>query len=191
MSLDLVAIAEQLRASVGIAAKADIGTVATHLGLAAQAISVGDDCAAIPDGMGFCCLRSKASSTNSWPQIRGSPVGAVSWSISRMSRRWAETRGGCRCGLGQRGGRRDPRAGRHARSVGRIWRPDRRRTYEYQNRSWPVVGRDPRAGQAVVDQLRRQAGRPADRRHRPSRTLPRTFQQLGGSHIGATRAPAR
>lgn len=53
MSLDFVAIAEQLRASVGIAAKADIGTVATHLGLAAQAISVGDDCAAIPDGDGF------------------------------------------------------------------------------------------------------------------------------------------
>ncbi|SMC71095.1 sll0787 family AIR synthase-like protein [Rhizobium sp. RU36D] len=53
MSLDLAAIADQVRASVGIAAKADIGTVATRLGLPGQAIFVGDDCAAIPDGDGF------------------------------------------------------------------------------------------------------------------------------------------
>ncbi|CDX50828.1 conserved hypothetical protein [Mesorhizobium plurifarium] len=45
-------LAEALRASRGIAAKADIGTVAARLGLAGGAVPVGDDCAAIPDGEG-------------------------------------------------------------------------------------------------------------------------------------------
>jgi uncharacterized protein len=39
-----------LRQSPALAAKADIGVVAERLGLACAAISVGDDCAAIPDG---------------------------------------------------------------------------------------------------------------------------------------------
>jgi uncharacterized protein len=48
----LEALAERLRASPALAAKADIGIVAERLGLAEGPISVGDDCAAIPDGDG-------------------------------------------------------------------------------------------------------------------------------------------
>ncbi|MDF2999756.1 MAG: synthase related protein [Xanthobacteraceae bacterium] len=48
------AVAAKLRASAGMAAKADIGLAAARLGLSgADAIPVGDDCAAIPDGDGF------------------------------------------------------------------------------------------------------------------------------------------
>lgn len=51
---DLATLAETLRASRGIAAKADIGVVARRLGLGTDgAVPVGDDCAAIPDGEGF------------------------------------------------------------------------------------------------------------------------------------------
>jgi AIR synthase-related protein len=49
----LDALAEQFRQSRNIAAKQDIGAIARRLGLAAQAIAVGDDCAAIPDGDGY------------------------------------------------------------------------------------------------------------------------------------------
>lgn len=46
--------AQRLRSSRGLAAKSDIATVAASLGLSgADAIPVGDDCAAIPDGDGF------------------------------------------------------------------------------------------------------------------------------------------
>src|SRR5271168_4321334 len=48
----LEALAERVRASPALAAKADIGIVAARLGLAQGAIPVGDDCAAIPDGDG-------------------------------------------------------------------------------------------------------------------------------------------
>ncbi|QTL04445.1 sll0787 family AIR synthase-like protein [Aquabacter sp. L1I39] len=41
-----------LRQSRGLAAKADIGTVTARLDLAASAVPVGDDCAALPDGDG-------------------------------------------------------------------------------------------------------------------------------------------
>ncbi|QWW70203.1 sll0787 family AIR synthase-like protein [Rhizobium sp. WYJ-E13] len=51
--IDLEALATKLSASSGIAAKADIGTVATSLGLAGQPVAVGDDCAALPDGDGY------------------------------------------------------------------------------------------------------------------------------------------
>jgi len=47
-------LAERLRRSSGLAAKNDIATVAAALGLSGeQAIAVGDDCAAIPDGDGY------------------------------------------------------------------------------------------------------------------------------------------
>lgn len=46
------ALVASLRASRGIAAKADIGIVAERLGLMGAQIKVGDDCAAIPDGEG-------------------------------------------------------------------------------------------------------------------------------------------
>jgi hypothetical protein len=50
-------IAATLRASRGIAAKADIASVAIRLGLSGSAaIRVGDDCAAIPDGDGYLLL---------------------------------------------------------------------------------------------------------------------------------------
>jgi AIR synthase-related protein len=52
--LDIAALAATLRASPGLAAKADIGAVSNRLGLAAPtAVPVGDDCAAIPDGDGY------------------------------------------------------------------------------------------------------------------------------------------
>ncbi len=51
--IDLTVLAAKLSASSGIAAKADIGTVAASLGLAGQQIPVGDDCAALPDGDGY------------------------------------------------------------------------------------------------------------------------------------------
>jgi AIR synthase-related protein len=55
--LGLSAIAEGLRASSGIAAKADIALVARRLGISgAGAVPVGDDCAAIPDGDGYLLL---------------------------------------------------------------------------------------------------------------------------------------
>jgi len=46
------ALVASLRASRGIAAKADIGVVAERLGLVGARVPVGDDCAAIPDGDG-------------------------------------------------------------------------------------------------------------------------------------------
>jgi AIR synthase-related protein len=47
-------LVEQLRRSSGIVAKSDIAAVAQSLGLSGNnAISVGDDCAAIPDGDGY------------------------------------------------------------------------------------------------------------------------------------------
>lgn len=50
----LAVLAETLRASRGMAAKADIGVVARRLGLGTDsAIPVGDDCAAIRDGGGY------------------------------------------------------------------------------------------------------------------------------------------
>jgi uncharacterized protein len=55
--LDLHGLAESLRTSRGIAAKADIGRVASRLGLSGKsAVPVGDDCAAIPDGDGYLLL---------------------------------------------------------------------------------------------------------------------------------------
>jgi AIR synthase-related protein len=52
-AIDIKALAARLIASSGIAAKADIGTVAASLGLAGQPVAVGDDCAALPDGDGY------------------------------------------------------------------------------------------------------------------------------------------
>ena len=53
-SLAISALAERLRHSSGIAAKSDIAAVAQSLGLSGDdAIPVGDDCAAIPDGDGY------------------------------------------------------------------------------------------------------------------------------------------
>ncbi|MDR3373803.1 MAG: sll0787 family AIR synthase-like protein [Ancalomicrobiaceae bacterium] len=52
-ALNLTSLAVALRASRGLAAKADIAAIAGGLGLAASPIPVGDDCAAIPDGDGF------------------------------------------------------------------------------------------------------------------------------------------
>lgn len=52
-AIDIPALATNLSASGGIAAKADIGTVAESLGLAGQPVAVGDDCAALPDGDGY------------------------------------------------------------------------------------------------------------------------------------------
>lgn len=50
-------VAARLRASAGLAAKADIGVAAARLGLGgANAVPVGDDCAAIPDGDGYLLL---------------------------------------------------------------------------------------------------------------------------------------
>ncbi|MDF2118850.1 sll0787 family AIR synthase-like protein [Roseiarcaceae bacterium H3SJ34-1] len=52
--LDIAALAATLRASSGLAAKADIGAVSERLGLAAPTVvPIGDDCAAIPDGDGY------------------------------------------------------------------------------------------------------------------------------------------
>ncbi len=50
-------VVETLRASRGIAAKGDIAGVSRRLGFsAADAVRVGDDCAAIPDGEGYLLL---------------------------------------------------------------------------------------------------------------------------------------
>ncbi|MCS0496859.1 sll0787 family AIR synthase-like protein [Ancylobacter sp. MQZ15Z-1] len=48
------AVVAKLRASAGLRAKADIGRAAARLGIGGtDAVRVGDDCAAIPDGEGF------------------------------------------------------------------------------------------------------------------------------------------
>ena len=52
----LQALAISLRSGNGIAAKADIATVAAGLGLSGSTVRVGDDCAAIPEGDGFLLL---------------------------------------------------------------------------------------------------------------------------------------
>jgi uncharacterized protein len=53
-ALAISALAERLRHSSGLAAKRDIASVATALGLSgSDLIAVGDDCAAIPDGDGY------------------------------------------------------------------------------------------------------------------------------------------
>lgn len=50
----IVALAERLRASRGLAAKADIASVAASLGLSGDGVvAVGDDCAAMKDGDGY------------------------------------------------------------------------------------------------------------------------------------------
>jgi AIR synthase-related protein len=52
-SIDVKALARMLRTNRGLAAKADIGSVARRLGFAGQSLAaVGDDCAAIKDGDG-------------------------------------------------------------------------------------------------------------------------------------------
>lgn len=51
-TIDLTTLAAKLVASDDITAKQDIGSIATRLGLADQAVAVGDDCAALPDGDG-------------------------------------------------------------------------------------------------------------------------------------------
>lgn len=57
MERALESLAQTLRASSGLAAKADIANVAARLGLnGASAVPVGDDCAAIPDGEGYLLL---------------------------------------------------------------------------------------------------------------------------------------
>jgi hypothetical protein len=56
-SVAIGSLAATLRASRGLAAKHDIAGMATRLGLSStNAIPVGDDCAAIPDGDGFLLL---------------------------------------------------------------------------------------------------------------------------------------
>src|SRR5450631_2105807 len=56
-SLAISALAERVRRSSAIAAKGDIAGIARSLGLSGDnAIPVGDDCAAIPDGDGFLLL---------------------------------------------------------------------------------------------------------------------------------------
>src|SRR5271156_2109929 len=51
------ALGETLRNARGLAAKADIGTVAEQLGLSpTSSVPVGDDCAAIADGGGYVLL---------------------------------------------------------------------------------------------------------------------------------------
>jgi AIR synthase-related protein len=56
-SAALAGIAGMLRSSRAFASKADIATAAKRLGLSgADAIAVGDDCAAIPDGDGYLLL---------------------------------------------------------------------------------------------------------------------------------------
>ena len=55
--VDLQALAQMLRASRSLAAKADIGPAMQRLGLSgSSAVPVGDDCAAIPDGEGHLLL---------------------------------------------------------------------------------------------------------------------------------------
>ncbi len=52
--LDLRSLAAGIRAGPGLTAKADIGLVASRLGLSGRSVvPVGDDCAAIPDGEGY------------------------------------------------------------------------------------------------------------------------------------------
>jgi uncharacterized protein len=51
--IDLATLGQKLRASNGIAAKHDIGSVTARLGVKDKAVPVGDDCAALPDGDGF------------------------------------------------------------------------------------------------------------------------------------------
>ncbi|MBA5805210.1 sll0787 family AIR synthase-like protein [Rhizobium changzhiense] len=53
VAIDIKALAAKLSASSGIAAKQDIGTIAARLDLQRQQITVGDDCAALPDGDGY------------------------------------------------------------------------------------------------------------------------------------------
>ncbi|OJF93779.1 sll0787 family AIR synthase-like protein [Pararhizobium antarcticum] len=52
-AIDLRTLADTLQASSGIAAKHDIGAVTAMLGVKAQSVPVGDDCAALPDGDGY------------------------------------------------------------------------------------------------------------------------------------------
>lgn len=57
MSLDLQALAAALREGAGLNAKADIAAAARRLGISgADAVPVGDDCAAIPQGDGHLLL---------------------------------------------------------------------------------------------------------------------------------------
>ncbi|MCF3640444.1 sll0787 family AIR synthase-like protein [Rhizobium sp. TRM95111] len=51
--IDITALAARLSSGAGVAAKADIGAIAARLGVSGQTVSVGDDCAALPDGDGY------------------------------------------------------------------------------------------------------------------------------------------
>lgn len=55
-TIDLTVLAAKVVSSGDIAAKQDIGHVAARLGLAGQAVAVGDDCAALADGDGYLLL---------------------------------------------------------------------------------------------------------------------------------------
>ncbi|WP_428375657.1 sll0787 family AIR synthase-like protein [Lichenicoccus sp.] len=54
--MSLQALATALRAGIGLLHKQDIAPVVASLGLAENAVRVGDDCAAIPDGDGWLLL---------------------------------------------------------------------------------------------------------------------------------------
>nr|WP_321983348.1 sll0787 family AIR synthase-like protein [uncultured Lichenicoccus sp.] len=54
--MSVAALAASLRAGIGLLHKQDIAPVMAALGLAGNAVRVGDDCAAIPDGDGWLLL---------------------------------------------------------------------------------------------------------------------------------------
>ncbi len=119
----LDALAESLRQSPDLAAKADIGLVAARLGLAGTSIAVGDDCAAIPDGDGHILFAIEG--------FINAFLAADPW-FARLVRRDGQSVGhrgdgrqaarGRRRDLGRRRGirRRDPR--RHERRFEGLWR---------------------------------------------------------------------
>ena len=189
----LEALAERLKASPALAAKADIGIVAARLGLAQGAIPVGDDCAAIPDGDGHLLFAAEgfiSAFVDADPWFAGWCGVMVNLSdVAAMGGRplavvdvvWAEGEEGAKAVLD---GLRAAAGAYGVPIVGGHTNLHNRETHL----AVAVLGR---AGARLLTSFDAQAGRRVDHGRRQARRIPRAVRQFSGCARGASRAPAR
>ena len=180
-----------LRASAGVAAKADIGVVAERLGLAGAAIRVGDDCAAIPDGDGHLLFAiegfiNEFVAADPWfagwcgVMVNLSDIAAMGGRpIAVVDAIWADGEACARPVLdGLQGGGARPMACRSSAATPICATPQGQLAVA-------VLGR---AGPRLLTSFDAQPGRRARARRRPSRRLSRAVRQFPGRARRAVRS---
>ena len=180
-------LAAHIRAARGMAHKTDIAGVVAALGLAQPGpIAIGDDCAAIPDGDGFLLFAIEGFVNDfvaADPRFAGYCGVMVNLSdIAAMGGRpiavvdaiWSKGAAAA-----------TPVLEGLARSGRRLRRPDRRRPYQYAQRSRPARGRRSRPRQDARHEFRGPRRRRADRGARPC------VERSAGRPCTGTRAAAR